>query len=157
MIISENLKKSSIIVRVKSKKRWDLIEEMLDLAIKNKDIKDEDKEIIKKYLIEREKTMSTGIGKGIAIPHCTTAKITDIIIIIAISENGIDFNSIDNLPVRIAILLLVPKNKLSQHIKTLATLAKMLNDDELRENLVTLKTPESIIKTIKEFEKSPKK
>ena len=96
--------------------------------------------------------MSTGIGNGVAIPHCTTLKVQDIIFIMAIIPRGMDFDAIDNLPVKIVILLLVPKNKLTQHIKTLANIAKLMSIDDLRNTLLTLKTPESIIKTIKDYE-----
>ncbi|MCP4137958.1 MAG: PTS sugar transporter subunit IIA [bacterium] len=149
MVLAENLKKNNIIVKAKAKNRWDLIEEMVDLAVKNKEILEEEKEVVKKALVEREKSMSTGIGNGVAIPHCTTAKVENIIIIMAVTQKGIDFEAIDNNPVKIAILLLVPKNKLTQHIKTLANIAKMMSDEKLREKLLTLKTSDSIIKALK--------
>ncbi|MDY6933450.1 MAG: PTS sugar transporter subunit IIA [Spirochaetota bacterium] len=154
MIISENLKKSNIIIKAKSENRWELIQEMLDLAVKNKEVKEEDRETVGKALIEREKSMSTGIGKGVAIPHCTTSVIDQIVIIIALCENGINFDSIDNQPVKIVILLLVPKNKLTQHIKTLANIARTISNDELRKDLLSVKNQEKIIKTIREHEKN---
>jgi mannitol/fructose-specific phosphotransferase system IIA component (Ntr-type) len=152
MELSDNLKKSNILLKPKSTNRWELIGEMVDYASKNKDIDLSESDEIKKSLIEREKSMSTGIGNGVAIPHCTTLKVQDIIFILAIIPRGMDFDAIDNLPVKIVILLLVPKNKLTQHIKTLANIAKLMSIDDLRNTLLTLKTPESIIKTIKDYE-----
>lgn len=125
---------------------------MLDLAVRNRHVKDEDKDIIKKALVEREKSMSTGIGKGVSIPHCTSAKVDDVVIVLALCENGIDFDAIDNQPVKISILLLVPRNKLTQHIKTLANIAKIMNNDEMREELLTQQTPDAVIKKIKKYE-----
>jgi len=151
MVLAESLKKINILVKARSKNKWELIEEMVDLAVKNREISAADSEEIKIALVEREKSMSTGIGNGVAIPHCTTARVSDIIIILAISQKGIDFDSIDSNPVRIVILLLVPKNKLSQHIKSLANIAKVMGDEELREKIASLKTAESILKTIKNF------
>lgn len=156
MILLEYLNKNNIIIGAKSRTRWDLFQEILDVAVKNKGVKEEDRNTLKKLLIEREKSMSTGIGKGVAIPHCTSSKIDDVIMVFAICENGIDFDSIDNIPVRIVILLIVPKNKLTQHIKTLANIAKIMSQDLLREELLTSKTPESAMKIIKKFE-NPKK
>lgn len=152
MELSDNLKKSNILLKPKSTNRWELIGEMVDCASKNKDIDPSESDEIKKSLIEREKSMSTGIGNGVAIPHCTTLRVQDIIFIMAIIPRGMDFDAIDNLPVKIVILLLVPKNKLTQHIKTLANIAKLMSIDDLRNTLLTLKTPESIIKTIKDYE-----
>lgn len=156
MILSEYLRKSNIIIGSQSKTRWDLIQEMLDLAVKNKDVREEDREVVKKALVEREKSMSTGIGKGVAIPHCTSARVEDIIIVLALCENGIDFDAIDNQPVKIAILLLVPKNKLTQHIKTLANIARIMNNDVIRDELLAQKTADTVLKTIKKYESAKK-
>jgi mannitol/fructose-specific phosphotransferase system IIA component (Ntr-type) len=152
MVLTNHLKKNNIIIKTTSKNRWELIDEVVDFAVKNKDLAKNDAEHIRKALVEREKSMSTGIGNGVAIPHCTTDRINDIICTLAVSHSGIDFDAIDGLPVKIVILLLVPKNKLTQHIKTLANIAKIMSNVKLREKLLKLKTPESIIKIIKEYE-----
>ena len=152
MVLSENLKKSNILLKAKSQNRWDLINELVDIAVKSKDINESDREEIKRALIDREKSMSTGIGNGVAIPHCTTSKIKEIVCIMSLNQKGIDFDSIDNEPVKIVIMLLVPKNKLTQHIKTLANIAKIMSNDKLREKILSLKTPDSIIRVIKEHE-----
>jgi fructose-specific phosphotransferase system IIA component len=154
MILSKNLKKNNIIIKARSENRWDLIEEMLDLAMKNGSVKRDDRTLLKNALFDREQSMSTGIGKGIAIPHCTTEAIEDLVIVLAISQLGIDFESIDSKPVQIAIFLLIPKSKLKQHIKTLANIARIMNNDELREKIIQTKKPESIIKILKDFESS---
>jgi mannitol/fructose-specific phosphotransferase system IIA component (Ntr-type) len=154
MILSKSLKKNNIIIKAESSNRWDLIEEMLDLAIINNDVKNEYRDVLKNALFDREKSMSTGIGRGVAIPHCTADVVEDIVVVLAFCANGIDFESIDSLPVQIAIFLLVPKNKLKQHIKTLANIAKLMNNDELREKLFTCKKPETVLKTIKNYEKN---
>lgn len=156
MELTDNLKKNNILLKVKSSNRWDLIGEMVDLAVKNRDIEQSESGEIKKALIEREKSMSTGIGNGVAIPHCATHKVENIIFIMSLVPKGMDFDAIDNQPVTIVILLLVPSNKLTQHIKTLANIAKLMSNEELRAKLVTLKTPEAIIKTMKEFEEGKK-
>ncbi len=151
MSLLENLKKNNILVKSNAKNRWEIIEEMIDLTVKNKEISHEDSEAIKSSLIEREKSMSTGIGNGVAIPHCSTTKVNNIIAVMAITPRGLNFDSIDNEPVKIVILLIVPKDKLTQHIKTLANIAKMMSDQELREKLLEQKTADSIIKTLKSY------
>lgn len=152
MELSDNLKKQNILLKPRSATRWDLIGEMVDLAVRNKEIAAGDCEDLTRSLIDREKSMSTGIGNGVAIPHCTTLKVQDIVYVMAIVPQGMDFDSIDNQPVKIVILLLVPKSKLTQHIKTLAQIAKLMSNENLRAKLLTSKTPESIIKNIKDFE-----
>ncbi len=151
MSLLENLKKHNILVKPAAKNRWEIIEEMIDLAVKNRELSPEDAEPIKSALIEREKSMSTGIGNGVAIPHCSTSKVSNIVTVIATMPKGLNFDSIDNEPVRIVILLIVPKEKLSQHIKTLASIAKMMSDSDLREKLLEQKTADSILKTLKNY------
>jgi len=151
MSFVENLKKNNIILRTTAKTRWDLIDEIVDLAVRNDEISADDRDIIRDALVEREKSMSTGIGNGVAIPHCTTTRIQDMTILMALSQKGIDFEAIDNNPVRIVICLLVPKSKLSQHIKTLASIAKMMGDSQIREKILSLKSADSIMKIIQNY------
>jgi fructose-specific phosphotransferase system IIA component len=151
MSLLDSLKKNNILVKPAAKNRWDMIEEMVELAAKNKDIPAEDAEAIKNALIEREKSMSTGIGNGVAIPHCSTTKVSEITTVMALSPKGINFEAIDNEPVKIIILLIVPKDKLTQHIKTLANIAKMMSDVKLREEILSLKTADAILKTLKNY------
>jgi len=151
MSLLENIKKTNIIVKTSAKDRWEIIEEMVEHAVKTKEIGPDDAEAIRCALIEREKSMSTGIGHGVAIPHCSTARVSNIIAVMAITPRGINFESIDSEPVKIVILLIVPKDKLTHHIKTLANIAKMMNDQELREKILLLKTPDAILKTLKSY------
>jgi fructose-specific phosphotransferase system IIA component len=151
MNLLENLKKNNILIKPHAKTRWEILEEMAELAVKNKDIPIEDAESIKKALIEREKSMSTGIGNGVAIPHCSTSKVSNIVSVMALATTGLNFEAIDNEPVKIIILLIVPKDKLSHHIKTLANIAKLMNNAELREKLLEVKTADAILKTLKQY------
>ena len=151
MSLLENLKKNNILVKPTAKNRWEIIEEMVELAVKNKEISHDDAETVKNALIEREKSMSTGIGNGVAIPHCSTSKVSSIITVMAFTPKGLNFEAIDNEPVKIVILLIVPKDKLTQHIKTLANIAKMMSDAGLREKLLEQKTSDSILKTLKNY------
>lgn len=151
MSLLENLKKNNILVKPAAKNRWEIIEEMVELAVKNKEISHNDAETVKNALIEREKSMSTGIGNGVAIPHCSTSKVSSIITVMALTPKGLNFEAIDNEPVKIVILLIVPKDKLTQHIKTLANIAKMMSDAGLREKLLEQKTSDSILKTLKNY------
>ncbi len=151
MSLLENLKKNNILVNPESRNKWDLIRELVSVAVKCKYIAANDSSTITDALIEREESMSTGIGNGVAIPHCTSPHVNEIITILAVAPGGIDFDAIDNEVVKIIVLLIVPKNKLSQHIKTLANIAKMLNDESLRNKILSLKTPDSILKTLNNY------
>ena len=156
MDLSDTLKKSNVLLTTRSSNRWEIINELVDFAVKNREIESSDCDEIKKALIERERSMSTGIGNGVAIPHCTTARVKDIVLLMTIIPKGIDFDASDNQTVKIILLLIVPKSKLTQHIKTLANIAKLMKNESLRSTLVSLKSAGSIVKTIKDYEHAMK-
>ena len=153
MVFVDKINKKNIIMNSKSADRWALIEEMVDLAVRNKEIPNSVKDTVLNALIEREKSMTTGIGNGIAIPHCITDAVNETVYVLGLSRKGINFDSIDNLPVKVSILIVVPRSKRSQHIKTLANIAKIMNNEELRDNLLAMKKPEEIIEEIAKHEK----
>jgi mannitol/fructose-specific phosphotransferase system IIA component (Ntr-type) len=83
----------------------------------------------------REETMSTGIGFGIAIPHASSDRVTEVVAAFGRSSTGIEFESLDNAPVRFIVLFIVPKDQFQTHLRTLAAIAKFLNDRTVRERL----------------------
>lgn len=81
-------------------------------------------------LMARERLGSTGIGAGIAIPHCRVPLCSDIVGMLITLKEAIDFDSIDNSPVDIIFVLIVPEQKTDEHIKTLAGLARLFSDED---------------------------
>ncbi len=152
MILTENLNPANILLKSEAKTRWDIIHDLVDIAVKSGQIDKKNEQEISAALVEREKSMSTGIGKGVAIPHCSISSITDVVIMLGTHEKGINFDAIDSLPVKIVIVLLVPKNKLTQHIKTLANIAKIMSDDKFKDGLLSLSDPEAAYAYIRDYE-----
>ena len=89
--------------------------------------------------------MSTGIGFGIAIPHCSSDRLDEVVAAFGRSSNGIEFDALDNAPVKFVVLFIVPKNQFQTHLRTLASIAKFLNDRSVRESLGTAKSAEEIL------------
>jgi fructose-specific phosphotransferase system IIA component len=152
MLLSQFINKINIIIDSKSLNKWDIIDEMLQTAEYNNQISSQDFQTIKKQIIQREKSMSTGIGYGVALPHCATNVIQELIIILCLNHKGIDFNSIDNKPVHIIYLILIPQKKLKQYIKILAKIAQLMSNSSLRKKLQNAKTPQIIINSIHDAE-----
>ncbi|MCS7180942.1 MAG: PTS sugar transporter subunit IIA [bacterium] len=150
MKIVDYLKEDCIITNLKSRDKKNVLREMIKLLEKNGYVKEGEK--ILETVMEREKLGSTGIGQGIAIPHAKTDQINDIICALAISQNGVDFDSLDGEPVYIIFLVLAPTKSIGQHLKTLAKIARLLKDKVFRNTLRNCKTPEEAIKVIKEDE-----
>ncbi|ASV10198.1 PTS sugar transporter subunit IIA [Leptospira interrogans serovar Canicola] len=130
------LQPETVIFNLESGSKEEVISRLLQKAIDTHQIDTENKEEILESLLAREKSMSTGIGSGVAIPHCSVNLVDELKCVMGLNPNGIDFDSIDHQPVHIFILLIVPKTKFQEHIKTLAQIAKALNVKEDRENLI---------------------
>ena len=150
MILIESLFPETIVTDYNPTNRWDIIKYLVNLLVKNGQLPEELSESITKALIEREKSMSTGIGKGIAIPHCVIDQIEEPKIAMAFLPKGINFEAIDDEPVQIIILLLSPKSKMQLHVKNLAAIAKFMNNDQLKDKLLSLKNSTEIKKFISE-------
>jgi nitrogen PTS system EIIA component len=82
-------------------------------------------------LMQREKLGSTGIGKGIAIPHGRLTKSTEVIAVLMTTEQAIAFDAIDKRPVDIFIALFVPESLCKEHLSTLQSIAKLFSDKQM--------------------------
>ena len=120
-------------VLVSSKKR--LLEEVADiLTVHSSDL---DRDTVFEILNERERLGSTGIGHGIAIPHGRIEGIEQPIICAMQLSEGLNFDSIDDIPVSFVVGLLVPADANQTHLKILARLAGAFRDTEIRDRLMT--------------------
>ncbi|MBH0058683.1 PTS IIA-like nitrogen regulatory protein PtsN [Pseudoalteromonas sp. SWXJZ94C] len=99
-------------------------------------------------LLSREKLGSTGIGKGIAIPHGRMSGVEEPLALVLVSETPINFDAIDNRPVDIFVALIVPDGDNQQHLKTLATIADKLNDKEFCKQLRCAKSDTELYQVI---------
>lgn len=101
-------------------------------------------ETIRETLAEREQLGSTGVGKGVAIPHGKVAGIGAVTGLLARLETPVDFDSVDDQPVDLVFLLLAPDNATAAHLKALAKVSRLLRDDEVRAALRGAETAEAL-------------
>ncbi len=135
MTLANLLSESQILPTMQSEGRWDAIAELVDLLVSTGKILSEDRDNVLNAIRQREETMSTGIGFGIAIPHASSDKVTDVVAAFGRSEKGIEFDSLDGQPVFFVVLFVVPKDQFQTHLRTLAAIAKFLNDKAVRDDL----------------------
>jgi len=96
-------------------------------------------------IMARERLGSTGIGQGVAIPHGRMQDLEGPIILIARHLNGLDFDAIDGCPVHLIVLLLVPDGSERKYLELLATLARLLQNIQVRESLMSLESVEQVL------------
>lgn len=103
-------------------------------------------------ILKRERRMSTGVGKGVALPHGLSESVNDVALVMGISPDGIDFNAVDGALCHIFVLLISPARQPDRHLKILGRLSKLLKDGELRTALVEAHTPDEVLQTLHERE-----
>jgi mannitol/fructose-specific phosphotransferase system IIA component (Ntr-type) len=145
MALADILSAEQIIPEMRASERWPAIVELIDLLVSQNKIKLPDRDSILASLKQREETMSTGIGFGIAIPHCSSDRLEEVVAAFGRSSSGIEFDALDNAPVKFVVLFIVPKNQFQTHLRTLASIAKFLNDRSVRENLANAKSANDIL------------
>lgn len=135
MTLGHLLSVDQIIPEMQATERWSAIVELVDLLVNLGKIKPGDRDVVLAALRAREETMSTGIGFGIAIPHASSDLVGEVVAAFGRSHTGIEFDSLDNLPVKFIVLFIVPKDQFQTHLRTLAAIAKFLNDRSVRDRL----------------------
>ncbi len=90
----------------------------------------------------------SGIGFGIAIPHASSDRVDQVVAAFGRSSAGIEFEALDNAPVKFVVLFVVPKDQFQTHLRTLAAIAKFLNDRNVRDSLGTAASTEEILRII---------
>ena len=145
MTLGSLLSVDQIIPEMRATERWAAIVELIDLLVAKGRVKAKDRESILAALRQREETMSTGIGFGIAIPHASSTYVSEVVAAFGRSTTGIEFDSLDNSPVRFIVLFIVPKDQFQIHLRTLAAIAKFLNDKAVREQLSRADSAEEIL------------
>ncbi|HMP04493.1 MAG TPA: PTS sugar transporter subunit IIA, partial [Gemmatales bacterium] len=109
-------------------------------------------EEIVKAILKREQLGSTGIGRGVAIPHAKHPSLSQPIGTVAIAKNGVNFNSLDNEPVHILVMLISPQDRPSEHLRALENVSKSLRDDTFCRFLRQSGTREEIWELLTEAE-----
>jgi len=142
--------KAQIIPEMKATEHFSAIVELTDLLVAQGKIKTEDRESILASLKQREEEMSTGIGFGAAIPHARSDRIEELVVSFGRSSQGIEFDALDNAPVKFVLLFIVPKNQFQTHLRSLASIAKFLSDRSIRESLAAAKTADEILAIFRE-------
>jgi len=124
MILLSLLNESAIKVNLESEDKEELFEELVSLLVKAHKIGDRSK--ILECLWERERKGSTGIGKGVAVPHCKTDAVGGLVAVLGISKEGIEYESLDGEPVHIVFLMVAKEGETGSHIEALSDIAALV-------------------------------
>ena len=132
MDLGDILGPEQIVPELKATNRWEAIDELIQQLIVSGKIKAEHRDAVTAVIKKRETSMSTGIGFGIGIPHASTDLIYEVVGAFGRSKSGVNFDALDNQPVTLVLLFLVPQGQFQKHLHTLAKIAKLLHRKDFR-------------------------
>ena len=148
MAIIDLIATNVIRVPVKSKTKTEVIRELIDVLDKTGKLSDAESTF--KAVIARENMGSTGLEKGIAVPHAKTEKVKSLTLAIGIAPDGVDFDSLDGEPSKLFFLLLAQPSQSGPHIEALAEIARITRSQSFCRLLLNAKTPEEVVELFKE-------
>ena len=145
-----NLKKiltsDDIILSLSASTKKEVIREMVECLHQRGKI--EDKEAAFQAIMEREKKMSTGLEKGVALPHGKCEAVKELVAAIALKHEGVDFGCLDGQPAKIFIMTLSPLNRSGPHIQFLAEITRLLKNKEKREKILQAQSEEEVLEIL---------
>jgi mannitol/fructose-specific phosphotransferase system IIA component (Ntr-type) len=150
MDLGDILGVENIVPEMQAVNRWESIDELINNLVDTGRIKAQDHDAIAAVVKKRESSMSTGIGFGIGIPHASTDLIHEVVGALGRSKKGVNFDALDNQPVNLIMLFLVPQGQFQKHLHTLANIAKLLHKAELRQALEQAPDAGAMLKIIKD-------
>lgn len=148
--IAAMLESGAIELELRAKKKKAVILELAELLGKNGEVSDWKK--IAKAVLDREKSASTGIGHGVAIPHRLCPSIHETVIAFGRSERGVPFDSIDRKPAHLIFFILGPEDASAEHLRLLSRLSRLLTQESFRKQLREASSPEAVIDLFRDSE-----
>lgn len=148
MKLAKLLSADQIILDMKAVEHWPSIVELVGHLVSTGQLPAEQEQEMLDAFKAREEQVSTGIGSGIAIPHAFSDHLDNVIAVFGRSKAGIDFEALDNAPVHFIILFIVPRKDYHMHLRTLAAIAKMFTNVEVRRQLGNADTIDDILAII---------
>ena len=149
MDLGDILSKEQIITDLRAANRWEAIDELINNLVVTGKISTDHREAIAAVVKKRESSMSTGIGFGIGIPHASTDLIYEVVGSLGRSQKGVNFDALDNQPVNLVMLFLVPQGQFQKHLHTLANIAKLLHKADFRQALEQAPDAEAMLQIIR--------
>jgi len=139
MRLQELLPPEHIVIGLEAADKWEVIDKLIAHLVARGAVPVAQSRALQEAVLQRERSMSTGMERGIAIPHAAVDGLDKVVAAMAVigkeAGSGVPFDSIDASPAWIIVLLLIPRQQKLVHIRTLADLARHLGSEETRRTL----------------------
>jgi PTS system fructose-specific IIA component/PTS system nitrogen regulatory IIA component len=150
MKFSDFICRDAIRTQLEAGQKEQVIRAMAKSLLEAKRINEKDYESIVEAILKREELGSTGIGRGVAVPHTKHPSIDKLVGTVAISERGVDFESLDGEKVHLLFLLVSPPDRPGDHLRALENISRQLRDETFCRFLKQSKKPEDVWQLLEE-------
>lgn len=154
MKFSDFIKTSAIRAELKSETKPAIIEELVQSLLDAGEIDADQRDDIVAAIMKREELGSTGIGRGVAVPHTKHPSVQKLVGTVGVSEAGVDFDALDGEPVQLFFLLISPPERPGDHLRALENISRQLRDESFCRFLKQSKTAEDISQLLQEADDS---
>jgi mannitol/fructose-specific phosphotransferase system IIA component (Ntr-type) len=152
MKLTELITKDLVEVPLRATDKWQALAILAQVPVRAGRYPASFASVVEQALVVRERSMTTGMEHGIAIPHAAIDGIDEPIGVLGLNPVGIPFETLDGQPAKIVIGLVIPRAKKLAHIKTLAEIAKLLSRAEVRDRLLRCSAPEQALAVLAEVQ-----
>lgn len=152
MKLSELIVPELVEVPLRAADKWQALAKIAQVPVRARRYPPTMAPAVEQALVARERSMSTGMEHGIAIPHAAVDGIDELVAVLALAPDGIPFEAVDRKPAQILVGLVIPRHKKLLHIKTLAEIARLLARAEVRQRLLRCADAAEVVATLRELD-----
>ena len=150
MKFADFISQKSIQAELKAETKDEVIRELVQSLLDSGEIDADQHDDIVAAIMKREELGSTGIGRGVAVPHTKHPSVQKLVGIVGVSSEGVDFDSLDGEPVQLFFLLISPPERPGDHLRALENISRQLRDESFCRFLKQSKTPDDIQQLLQE-------
>jgi fructose-specific phosphotransferase system IIA component len=150
MKLTDYIAPGHVKIKLEGENKEEVIEELVSLLVDTSDVEDPD--AIYEAVMNREREGSTGLERGVAIPHAKSDAVKSLSIVIGISRAGVDFAALDGKPSHLFFLMVAPTSESGPHVQAIAKIVKMIKLDKFRKKLLDAKKPDDVVEAISRVE-----
>lgn len=145
MVFASQLRPGAVVIAPSVSDKWALLRQMVEAASKAWDLSPELLETCHQRVVAREKSVSTGMEAGIAVPHAAVEGLDEVVCGLALLPKGLAFDSLDQQDAQVVVMILVPKHEKLAHLSTLTEVARRLGDASFRAQLLKKTSAEDVL------------
>lgn len=148
MVLANVITERTVKIDVSDVDKWTLIEDLVDLIVESG--RATDREALLKAVVEREQQGSTGLERGIAIPHARSEGVEGVVGALVVSGDGIDFDSADGKPAHLIFLIVAPPHESTRYLKTLSAITFIGKSESKTSRLISASSPGEVVAVLEE-------